>query len=122
MSSTVNWATSAAATATAIAANINANQSNYLAYVKDSTCIQFHAVNFNIRPDILAFTASGFTPTMVQLPTTDFITMASYNVPGQIYNGHFSDTTIAVARMTIPKDSLGTSGEPFMSMWFTKNF
>lgn len=122
MSSTVNWATSTAATTTAIAANINAFQTNYLAVVKDATAIQLHPNNNSYRADVIAFTASGFTPTVVQSAKSSTLTGATYNVAGQIYNGHFSDGTIKTMCVIYPRDSNGNIGEPITTSWTAKNF
>jgi hypothetical protein len=122
MSSTVNWATSTAATTTAIAANINAFQSNYLAYVKDGTAIQLHPNNNSYRADVIAFTASGFTPTVVQSAKASTMTGATYNVVGQIYNGHYTDGTIKTMCVIYPRDSNGNMGEPITTSWTAKNF
>jgi len=122
MSSTVNWTTSTASTTTAIAANINAHQSDYLAVVKDATAIQLHPNNNSYRADVIAFTASGFTPTVVQSAKSATLTGATYNVVGQIYNGHFSDGTIKTMCVIYPRDTNGNIGEPITTSWTAKNF
>jgi len=122
MSAPVSYAVSTAATVTAIAANINAHQSNYLAVVADSTCIQVHPNNNNYRSDTLAFTATGFTPTMVQTAKGADLIRATYNVKGQIYFGHLSDATVLNFRVTWPVDSLGVVGEGIASGAVTNNF
>lgn len=121
MSSTVTWATSSTATAAAIVSNINAAQSNYLA-VQRTSSIQIHPVNNNYRLDVIAFTASGFTPTIVQSGKSSTLTGSTYNVLGQIYNGHFTDATIKTMCIITPRDSNGVLGEPIMTGWTAKNF
>ncbi len=122
LSSLIPWAVSTAATVTAVAANINLNQSNFLAYVVDSTCIQFHPKNNSYRPDTLAFTASGFTPTIVQTAKGATIVKATYSVKGQIWFGHTADSTVKNMRVTFPIDSEGTIGEPVISHDMVNNF
>jgi hypothetical protein len=122
MSGSVTWATSVSASTNAIVSNINSFQTNYLASMRDGVCIQFYPNNNTYRTDTLSFTASGFTPTIVQTCKTAQLVKATYNVKGQIYFNNAANNTIFNMRVTFPRDSAGRIGEPINSGKITNNF
>lgn len=121
MTGTVTYTTSTSNTAALLVANINAAQSNFLA-VQRSSVVRIYALNNNYRPDVLTATVSGFSPTIISTPRVGYINCTTYNLAGQIYDGHLSDSSIYVAWVMTPRDSAGTEGEPFLSQWINRNF
>jgi len=117
------YATSASATATAIATASNIFQSAYLAEARSSTVL-FHPQGTgcnSYHTNAIAVTATGFTPTTVNAPRSQSLTRATYAVTGQVFSGHEGDNTMKVARITYPYDSAGTVGEPVPSRWIPDN-
>jgi hypothetical protein len=124
LSSTVTWATSSAATATALAAAVNSGpaSSAWFAYVKDATAVQIHKKVFTLAPDVMVVTSSGFTPTTIQIPHGSGFNTSTHNVLGGIFNGNFTNGNIRVSATIWPRDNTGFLGEPIPTDWTAKNF
>jgi len=124
MSGSVSFVTSATVTADAIVSNINAFQSRYVAERTSTATILLHpnGVGCNLySAGVVTVTASGFTPTKIDMPRSASLNRTTYAVAGQIFNGHEGDGTTNVMRLTFPFDSQGTAGPPIPGGWIIDN-
>lgn len=124
LSSSVTWTTDLATTNAAIASAINSGpqSANFFGYVR-SGIVQVHILNNNWRPDVLAVTSSGFTPTLIQTPRGKSLSRTTYSQTGQIYdNGKLLDSSILIMCAITPFDNTGVRGQDIFTGWYRSNF
>ncbi len=124
LSSPVSFNTNTATTAAAIVTAINSGPqaANFFGYVKNSV-VQVHILNNNYRPDVLAASTTGFTPTIIQtVRTINGLSKVIHNGAGQIFDGYGYTGTIRVFWEITPYDTLGVKGEPIVTDASSLNF
>jgi hypothetical protein len=124
ISSTINFTTDIATTNTAIATAINAGpqSTKFMGYVRNGV-VQVHILDNNWRADVLAVTASGFTPSLIQTPRTKQMSRTTYSTTGQVYDGSkLTNSTVWLMCIVTPFDSSGARGEDIRTNWYLSNF
>lgn len=124
LSGSVSFITSAAATADAIVANINAAQTRFLARRNSTATIQLHPQGIgsnNYATNVITITASGFTPTKIDPPRVETLIRTTYAAAGQIFDGVAGTGTIKISCITYPFDSAGTAGPAIPMAWTIDN-
>jgi hypothetical protein len=124
LSSAVSFNTNTATTAANIVTAINSGpqSANFFGYVKNNV-VQVHIKNNNYRPDVLAASVTGFTPTIVQtVRTRGGLNKTIHNAAGQIFDGYAFDGTIRVFWAITPIDSGGNRGETILTDATSVNF
>ena len=124
LSSPVSFNTNVATTAANIVSAINSGpqSANFFGYLKNNV-VQVHILNNNYRPDVLAASTTGFTPTIIQtVRTINGLNKTVYNGAGQIFDGYAFGGGIRVFWVIKYYDTNGLAGEAIVTDATNINF